>query len=152
MILAIDPGDTTGFALMDVHDKRVVVVDTWEQPATDIPTTARFLNARIRQWGITHIVVEEYRIYKSHINHHINSNVPTLQLIGAIKAIASMHIPPVPVKMYGAQKKSRWPDKRLARYNIDGLDEVKKNSHGWDAVLIGLTYYEEGEMIQCPVT
>ncbi len=81
------------------------------------------------------IVVEEYRIYPSHLAEHSRSDVPTLRMIGAIQMIGLQLEVPV-VLQSAAVGKGFVTDEKLKAWGLGPW----KSPHATDATRHGLHY------------
>lgn len=77
-ILALDPGGTTGYAAFTMYE----ILD-----ASEVVGDAATMEALIKHFSPSIVVIEEYRIYPGKAKTHIHSDVPTARLIGAIEYI-----------------------------------------------------------------
>ena len=85
-VLALDPGETTGWALF--AEGLLVECGQWDtmNPADLADDVAEVYN---RYGGLDHLVYEEYRIRGNKAQEHIGSEVLTIQHIGAVKVVAA---------------------------------------------------------------
>jgi|GEM_PF-2074777 len=122
-LLALDPGDTTGWALFlggSLHDKGQI-------PGT-IADMTRLFDLHLP----TQIVFEEYRIYPWKLAEHAGSTVPTLRLIGAIETLCEQRS--IPYLVQSAQSaKGFMTDEKLREWNYF----PKTLRHAADAVRHG---------------
>jgi hypothetical protein len=89
-VLCLDPGHTTGWAMF--HDGFLIGAGqqhTYGAPEADRLIRSMGLLAQNKNLTITVVVLEAYHIYAHRLQQHVNSDVPTLQIIGAIKAAIS---------------------------------------------------------------
>lgn len=77
ILLALDPGETTGYALFDGG----TFIESGEIP-TPTPMTMLTL---IEGSAPSRVVCESYHIYGHKLRQHSGSDVPTLQLIGGVR-------------------------------------------------------------------
>lgn len=77
-VVSLDPGDTTGWSVFQ---------DGELKSAGQIPGTAQEIENLLESWEPAVVVAEEYRVYGWKAKQHSWSDVPTLQLIGAMKYI-----------------------------------------------------------------
>lgn len=78
-ILALDPGITTGWAWFD----HAALVDCGQ-----IHTSLRTLQDLFDTTKPQSVVMEKYIIYKTKVEQHTLSTVPTLRIVGAIQMLA----------------------------------------------------------------
>ena len=101
VLLALDPGETTGCC---------VFIDGNVSEFRQLSTVNK--KTRDYEWGIIEdfideispdaVIIENYRIYAHKLEQHSSSDVPTLQLIGAIKYM--LHKRNIPYKLQMAQQ------------------------------------------------
>lgn len=87
----------------------------------------------------THVVCESYRIYSDRAKQHINSDVPTLRLIGRIEHICELRAIPVTFQL-ASEGKSFATDSLLAKWKISSDNEPHNIRHSKDAVRHGIHY------------
>lgn len=93
-ILGLDPGGTVGYCKYRPAPKAAQVQVTPEDfeigqhRPQDFRESVLWLEVMIKQFHPDVIVCESYHIYPSKLHEHSLSDVPTLQLIGAIRTIA----------------------------------------------------------------
>jgi hypothetical protein len=136
-VLALDPGETTGFAVFDsrpdgvgetakarlVDWMEINQIKTW--PERDCVQNLTALFDRIRP---TILVYESYRVYDWKSDDHKWSPVHTTQVIGSIWTLAIQRS--IPRCEQSAQNaKGFWTDDRLKDYGI----YLKAVKHGRDA-------------------
>ncbi len=143
-VLAVDPGETCGFAMFSYKTiEDVVVTRTWDHPALPLDDFARYLRMALRKVGrVVCIVVEDYVIYASAAQLHVGQQLITPKLIGVIEAVCALECgSPNKVVLIPAAKKGRWPDAkinaRLPRMLVDA-----DSKHVKDAIKLGLAYIE----------
>ena len=153
-VLAIDPGERVGWAtgevLWKVRPKNGEIL-FGVQPDETVETE-KFVDLTIGSHGITAlkpfalklfeaiggydvVIYETYRISANHIKHHIGSDVPTLQLIGMIRAAAWLH-PQVKLVAQGPATKAT-ADRTMPddlRERIAKLPAAHDDSHDGDAL------------------
>jgi hypothetical protein len=134
-LLALDPGETTGWAIFQTH---AVVpstdcgqIKTW--PESD---AVKELDELIPYYRPTLVVYESYHIYDWKSDSHKWSSVHTLQVIGAIWTICELHN--VLYTTQTAQNaKGFWTDEKLKMFPKLYKPGVR---HGRDATRHGLHY------------
>lgn len=85
-LLALDPGETTGWAVFDGSGKRLTKfgqIKTW--PAENMVEELTKLFDSLPT--IDHVVYELYSIYEWKTDSHTWSQVPTLRIIGCIETL-----------------------------------------------------------------
>jgi len=148
-ILAIDPGETCGFAVLKLADGPELIASgqfavhrSGGRPTADIGWLAlRYaLMDLIRPYKPDAVVIEDYRIYAGKANLHIGQHLFTAELIGAICYLCATMIPQIPVFRLSASKKGRWPEARLDAKFPQHRHVERPHAH--DALVLGLTYLE----------
>lgn len=116
-LLAIDPGETTGITIIDAHPTSIQLVGqmqigSWPLEKSLLDFVGIFATAKPTQ-----MVYESYHIYSWRIQEHKFSEVPTLQIIGVLKALSILEH--VPYTSQSAQVgKAFFTDKRLRSLNL----------------------------------
>jgi len=146
-ILALDPGQTIGYALLDyeppsppviIHASQVPLVMTDGRAGFDWKFVSLSV-AGFSDFEPDVMVIEDYRVYLSKADIHIGLRCLTSELIGAICQEAA--ISEIPVVRLMAGVKRNWPIARLnSRYPA-----YKKAPapHSRDALLLALCYIEK---------
>lgn len=85
-VLALDPGETTGWALFEASvDETVLLragqIKTWPM-AVGVPELQSMISSHFG-----HIVFERYAVYEWKSDEHSWSTVPTLHVIGAVETL-----------------------------------------------------------------
>lgn len=141
-ILALDPGETTGWATFDGD----VTVTVGQEPTKGVIPGANWLRSKIESFEDTlkateidtdriHIRCEDYRVYEWKTADHAWSPVHTIRWIGAIELIANDAGHPFSLCM-AQHAKGFWTDQKLNHFGIN----PKGLRHGRDA-LRHLLYY-----------
>lgn len=88
-LLALDPGETTGASLVIVPPEPNQFLLESQLQITTWPLEAGVPNLSdvITKLKPTHVIYESYHVYSWRLNEHKFSEVPTLQIIGAIKTL-----------------------------------------------------------------
>lgn len=144
MILAIDPGETVGLAMLfeDWILAGKFSASTDERPYEGFAVFFRnFLDFQVQaRRDRVRVVVENYRIFADKAALHIGQRLITAELIGAIEALCATTVPEVLVARIEPNKKGLWPDARL-RAKLPS-DMIPTDQHAKDALKIGLVYLE----------
>jgi hypothetical protein len=134
-ILAVDPGETCGWATFDALD----LTDAGQFPIGPLEDLDYFVTERRPDV----MVVENYRVYASRAAQHVGSEVNTAQYIGILKFIGSMY--QIPVYLQMAHQAKGWvSDKRL--HDL-GLFQTG-HKHANDAVRHGIYWLLFGKMVK----
>jgi len=145
-ILAIDPGEKTGFAVVELSTPAVdtpKVLDTWEWLASPLDDFAKGFLRILREVKPDVVVLEDYRIFASKAKAHIGQPLVTAEILGGLEALSTITIPPVMTVRIPASKKGRWPQARLKSKFPEALNI--HSPHLRDAVVLALVYLEEKE-------
>ncbi len=88
IVLALDPGETTGWSILEVLPTEISLIAQGQYKSWPINSGLEGLTNIVNEFKPTFIVVEAYHVYAWRLNEHTFSEVPTIQLIGMIKTIA----------------------------------------------------------------
>lgn len=149
-VLALDPGETTGWALF--HDYRLLnagqiptgsvrlaylnLYDLMLKTKTDecqIPSPAKIRDYPLSQQ--LHIAIEDYRVYGHKTDDHAWSSVHTIKVVGLAELCAMLQGLPFTLRM-AQHAKGFATDERLKQWNM----WVKGQRHARDAVRHGALY------------
>jgi hypothetical protein len=139
-LIAIDPGETTGVTIIDctptnIHLFAQLQIGSWPLEKSLNDFVALFATTKPSQ-----MVYESYHIYKWRLAEHTFSEVPTLQIIGVLKAIAILES--VPYTSQTAQAgKAFFTDKRLKDLKL----YFEGAPHARDSLRHALQYIAFGE-------
>ena len=123
-ILALDPGETTGYAVFDgVFFDRLGQINTGHVDTSVIP-----LRKLLQDINPNIVVVEEYRVYAWRVKQHSWSILHTPRLIGCIETICEIHRKPIAMQGAGIVKQFVTDDK-LKNWGF----YIKGQSHARDA-------------------
>lgn len=131
-LLALDPGETTGFATFigsdrTVHWEEIDQIKTW--PMIDV---VQNLTNLFDQTKPNAVVMESYRVYSWMTESHAWSPVNTVQIIGCIQTLCIQRM--IPYYFQTAQiAKNFFTDEKLKEYGL----YVKGVRHGRDATRHG---------------
>lgn len=140
-ILAIDPGKTTGFVLLD--DNELVEHFEWTLADESLFGFSLGFSSYLNRKEPSVVVIEDYRIYADKANMHIGNRLFTAELIGSIRALCAVVVPLVSIHTLPASKKGRWPDARLeAKFP---QHRAVTGTHERDALKLALAYKEMQE-------
>ncbi len=142
-MLAIDPGETCGFAKLSYRTiQDVEVSTTWNHAGLPLAEFVAYLKSVLRILRpIDLVVVEDYVIYASAAQLHIGQQLVTPKLIGAIEAVCALQMTPMEVVLIPAAKKGRWSDVRI-NIKFPRMLSALDSEHEKDAVKLGLAYIE----------
>jgi hypothetical protein len=133
-LLAVDPGETTGFAVFDSYLTadwvEIDQIKTWPEP-----DAVRNLTSLIETSHPQLVVAEQYRIYDWKSDDHKWSPVNTTQVIGCIWTLCIQR--GIPIVWQSAQNaKGFWTDDKLKEYGV----YIPGVRHGRDATRHALHY------------
>ena len=129
-ILALDPGETTGWALFENQNLvKSGQISTWPMKHAVSELSKLLLE------DPTHVVYEQYRVYSWKSDDHKWSNVPTLHIIGCIETLSILR-----GNSYSDQSaqvaKNFCTDEKLQRWDFYKTGE----RHARDAIRHGCYY------------
>lgn len=91
-VLALDPGETTGWSIWDSHDQGTKYVmeasgqlETWDKQEHNIKPCVYNFKDLLRECQPDHVVMERYAVYEWKTDSHAWSDVPTLRIIGSME-------------------------------------------------------------------
>ena len=118
VILALDPGNTTGFCIFDITDgvprlKDYGQITTVKDDIIQWDSLTKFFDEHF----FNIMVCENYRIYQQKLERHSFSPVLTLRLIGGIEYYASIHEVPIHYQM-ASQAKAFVTDEKLRHWEF----------------------------------
>jgi len=129
-ILVLDPGHTTGYAIF----KGLTLLEK-DHITTYVSDKDTYyyekLDNLIEQ--VNFVVIENYRVYGEKRDQHVASDVPTLQIIGAVKYMCYLQQKSRYLQMAG-DVKGFWTNEKLLKW---GIVEPGVNKHALDAVRHG---------------
>jgi hypothetical protein len=134
MILAVDPGDTSGFALFAADGS---LINKWQ---SNFDNSLEFLSPLT---NLKTIVVEDYRLRAGKQAQQTGSRFQAVQMIGALKYHAKLHgmafeLASVQAKTLGAMFSGQKPPSN------------HKESHEVDAYNIGIYWLVDNKIIEPP--
>ena len=134
MILAVDPGDTSGFALFAADGS---LINKWQ---SNFDNSLDFLSPLT---NLKTIVVEDYRLRAGKQTQQTGSRFQAVQMIGALKYHAKLHgmafeLASVQAKTLGAMFSGVKPPSN------------HKESHEVDAYNIGIYWLVDSKIIEPP--
>lgn len=146
-VLALDPGETTGWSVWDSHDNsthyelvRAGQLPTWDKEAK--PQTNKCIVPCVRNFRQfldevkpDEVVMESYRVYEWKAENHSWSDVPTLRIIGSFETW--LHNANIPYFFQTAQVAKQFvTDERLQEWGF----WLKGQRHARDSMRHGLYY------------
>lgn len=139
-IVAIDPGQTIGFATLqyEIGAAGPELISTWEVTSGDFPA---YLQRGLQYYSVHSpvVVVEDYRVFADKAMTHVGQRLHTSEIIGMIIALCSISEPKIEVIRVDPAKKGRWGPARMEHKFPAGLVAT---GHGMSALQVGLCYLE----------
>lgn len=108
-LIALDPGETTGVAIW-LPERGTILLFQWK--TKDLGPSFNFLCETIKEYGISHIRFEDYKVYDHKARDHVHNDLHTAQWIGCIKLCAFLLDLPWSMKLAQAAK-TFWTDSKL---------------------------------------
>ena len=133
MILVVDPGDTTGYALFEEDG------ELYLKGQADFD---KFLDFLLKN-SFDSIVVEDYRLRKGKQAQQTGSRFQAVQVIGALKYIARQE--EIPFELVSVQAKTLG-----SMYSGVKPPSDHKKSHEIDAYNIGIYWLVDNKIIEPP--
>lgn len=120
-LLALDPGETTGWSIWDVSEHDVYLTETGQAETWPIEQSVRGISELIGRVSHPRIPVllvhEAYNIYAHKLQQHTHSNVPTLRVIGVIETLCVQQR--IPLLSQTAQVAKAWAtDSNLKTWGV----------------------------------
>lgn len=145
-VLALDPGETTGYVVLGVDPEypgRTPLLFESGTVIKELPALARVMDDYLRTGRAVEIAIEDFLLY-SGASFLIGSRIVAAEVIGLVVAVASIQVPPVPVTRVHPSQKGRWPEPRL-KYLFPEYRKIL-NPHSLAALKVGLQYLESNRM------
>lgn len=87
-LLALDPGETTGWCIWTcIPGEDDVMIACGQLPSWPLTTFVPGFQALLDKYKPTRIVYEQYRVYDWKTESHAWSDVPTLRIIGSLETL-----------------------------------------------------------------
>ena len=128
VLLAIDPGETTGYSIFKDGELFKHGVIIWKIPSLGYEI---FVN-HLKEDFPNAVVCEDYRLYANRVNAQLGSQIPTIKIIGAIEMLCSTNRIPL-FKMMASQAKGFATDDKLKEWGY----YKKINRHSRDSIRVG---------------
>jgi hypothetical protein len=117
VLLAIDPGETTGITLIERKGEEVFLEHQAQLVTWPFPLGSDALRDQFDCPELDAVVYEAYHIYAWRLHEHEFSEVPTIQLIGVLKHLA--HQACIPAYVQTAQVgKGFFTDDKLKAFDM----------------------------------
>ena len=100
VLLAIDPGETTGYSIFKDGELFRHGVIIWKIPSLGYEI---FVN-HLKEDFPDVVVCEDYRLYANKVNAQLGSQIPTIKIIGAIEMLCSTNKIPMIKQMASTAK------------------------------------------------
>jgi hypothetical protein len=128
ILLAIDPGETTGYSFFFDGNLYTNGIFDWKDTAIGFNNFIHILDL----FNPNVVVCEDYRLYANRVNAQLGSQIPTIKIIGAIEMICSQNKIPL-FKMMASQAKGFIKDDKLKEFGY----YKKVNRHARDSIRVG---------------
>lgn len=117
-LLALDPGETTGWSVWYCKPgEDDVMIACGQLPSWPLQTFVPGFKFLISKYGPTRIVYEQYRVYEWKTESHAWSDVPTLRIIGSLETILLLQ--DIPFSNQSAQVAKQFvTDDKLKSWNL----------------------------------
>ena len=129
ILLAIDPGETTGYSIFSYGELFKHGITNWEIPVLGYNYLLDIVKADFPNV----VVCEDYRLYANRVNAQLGSQIPTIKIIGAIEYVCSQQRIRV-IKVMASTAKGFVTNDKLKEW---GFYQVGK-PHANDALRVGL--------------
>lgn len=86
-ILALDPGETTGYCVMNAEAEKVSIIEADQVKTWPLETGVGALDHLLTIHQPDMIVFESYQVYEWKSQDHTWSQIPTVQVIGCVKTL-----------------------------------------------------------------
>lgn len=95
VLLAIDPGETTGWATFRVADQKVYLIGFGQEETFPMDRCVHGLSRLLETFQPTTVVHELYAVYEWKTDSHAWSQVPTLRIIGSLETLCIQQSKPL---------------------------------------------------------
>ena len=150
VLLSLDPGETTGYAIWSVTPDIVNLVEAGQEitwPMDEATKVFQKMIGAVPKETPLIIVHEAYNVYAHKLQQHTHSNVPTLRVIGSIETFASMARRPV-FTQTAQVAKAFCTDSNLLSWGF----YAKGKKHARDAIRHGAYFVLFGQVDAVPET
>ena len=127
MFIAFDPGNTTGYAVFDIHGD----VQTMGQISNGIEGVVEWLSKHDEPYST--MIVEDYKITPNEASHNVGRDLMAVQVIGMLKGWAKSHS----IRLVMQSRNVKNMGAIYGGYKHKG---AHKDSHQWDAYYHGMYY------------
>lgn len=134
-LLAIDPGETVGWALFTIKSGEIVDADASQYEYMDF---LKFLEKKINSYD--EVLIEDYKIRKTTISANLNKELVTVKVIGVIEWLCKKYNTEYSFQPAGIGKEF-FDKQRLKDFNL----WVVGKKHARDAIRHGLWYLAFGK-------
>ena len=86
-LLALDPGETTGWTVLQAIDGRIELVEAGQVKTWEMPFAVSGFSDLLTKYKPTFVVHEVYAVYEWKAEDHSWSSVPTLRVIGCLETL-----------------------------------------------------------------
>ena len=127
VLLAIDPGETTGYSIFKDGELFKHGVIPWKEPTLGFYQIVGLIKDNFPDV----VVCEDYRLYANRVNAQLGSQIPTIKIIGAIEMLCGTNKIPL-FKMMASMAKGFVKDDKLKEWGY----YKKVNHHSRDSIRV----------------
>jgi len=135
MIIAFDPGETTGWASAFEHHWPNLSFETGTIRGID--ELIRTFHAKALGHGRTTVIIERWHLFPGSALQKVGSEFPEIQVLGQIKMLCHMKELGWKIQEPSDQAAAKWPEAKLNKY---GFKSRGKTTHERSAVCHILYY------------
>lgn len=139
-LLAFDPGHTTGWA----YFSDMQLMDAGQLRTKTLPDATKGFMDLLQEYKPAVVVYEDYRVYRTHREQHVGSQLLTVQVIGSLETCIALYPEEIHIVVQGAGTgKSFCKDDKLKAWGFFQLGAMR---HANDAVRHGAHWILFGEL------
>jgi len=133
MILALDPGETTGYVIFEKQDSKWKLLHFGQ---ISVEETPKFYETWIKAYNFDIVIIEDYRIRPDTAMAHVGQELITPKLIGVLEYISKKHNQKYILQPAGTGRQFFNNKKKLEKYNL----WLKAMKHSRSALFHALYY------------
>lgn len=131
-LLALDPGETTGWSLFNAAQDDVQLLDAGQLKTWPMEDAVQNFTKHLNEHHPTRVIYEQYRVYEWKTDDHAWSQVPTLRIIGCLETLCIQK--KIPFSHQTAQQaKNFCTDEKLEAWGY----YIKGQKHARDSIRHG---------------